>query len=1219
MLNRLKIGTKIGAGFALGVVFFAMFSAIAYRSTKQLVETTTNEAHTYAVLGELEALLSQLRSAETGQRGYLLTGKDEYLQPYRSAVPVLDSKLRSLRSLTTDNPTQQNKLDTLEPLVAAKMAELNQTIELRQQKGFEAAQQLVLTERGKLLMDDIHNTLLSMKAEEQRLLERRSHANTVAAQQTTDTVIYGIPLYSLLLIIIGLTLSRHISRPLHQISTIATEVGAGNLEVDAPTSQRKDEIGILTRAFGEMLTNLRDTSRRTDEQTWLKSNLASFSRLLQGQRNNEVVARQLLSQLAPLVGAQQGVFYLMDTDTNPPTLKLLSSYAYQERKHLANQFRLGEGLVGQCALEKQRILLTDVPGDYIQIASGLGAAPPLNIVVLPLLFEQAVTGVLELASLQRFSPIQLRLLDEISESVGVVLNTIAADLRTSELLHESQMLTEELQQQQDEIQETNRLLEEQAETLQVSEAQLKEQQEEMRQSNDELQQLNEELEEKAQLLVEQKQEGDRKNEAIELARQALEEKAEELALSSRYKSEFLANMSHELRTPLNSLLILARLLGENGEGNLTEKQVEYSRTIHAAGSDLLDLINEILDLAKIESGTISVDIETLPFADLQHFLERTFQQVAQGAGLDFRVELAPTLPPSMQTDPKRLQQILKNLLANAFKFTEQGSVTVHIAPSDRPSALASPIPMVAFTVADTGVGINPEKQAIIFEAFQQADGTTSRRYGGTGLGLSISRELAQRLGGRIELTSQPGQGSTFTLVLPLELRGEERGERREEPRISSQRSAVSKTQSNLKTQNDPTDPLLLDPRPLPPNEVDDDRALIQSGDRVLLIIEDDIHFVRILTDMARQQGFKVLSSLRSQPGLALAQLFKPDAIMLDLRLPDMDGWTVLDRLKHDPATRHIPVHILSVDDEQQRSLQLGAIAYLQKPISSEALTQALVDIKGFVERPVKNLLVVEDDLVQAQSIRELIGNGDVLTTIVGTGADALTMLQSSRFDCMVLDLGLPDMPGFDLIEQIKQQPQFSRLPIIVYTGKELTQQQETQLRRLAETIIVKDVRSPERLLDETALFLHRVQAALPESKRQMLEQLHQSDPVLANKKVLIVDDDVRNIFALTSLLERYQMQVSYAENGLDGITVLQSHPDIDVILMDVMMPELDGYETTRAIRQLDSFRSLPIIALTAKAMQGDREKCLEAGASDYITKPVDTEQLLSLLRVWLYR
>ncbi|PSB23999.1 response regulator [Stenomitos frigidus] len=1223
MLNRLKIGTKIGASFALGLLFFVALSAISYRSTHQLIGTAERESHTYEVIGQIEDLLSHLKDAETGQRGYVITGDEKYLEPYNAAVRVLDGRTRErLRVLIQDNPTQQQRLETVDPIITAKLTELDESIRLRRQQGFTAAQKAVQTDRGSQLMGNIRRILLEMEVEERKLLKQRSQDAAAAAKQTTDSVTYGIPVYSLLLVLIGWALARHISRPLRHVSEVADRIGDGDLDVSVPTSDRQDEIGTLTRTFNQMITNLRDTNRRNDEQTWLKSNLADVGRMLQGQRDQEAVARQILSKLAPLIGAQQGVFYLMETDTHPPQLKLLSSYAYRERKHLANQFRLGEGLVGQCALEKQRILLTDVPSDYIRIASGLGEAPPLNIVVLPILFEQAVTGVMELASLQRFNEIQLTLLDEVSESIGAVLNTIAADLRTNELLQESQTLTEELQQQQDEIQESSRLLEEQTETLRLSEAQLKEQQEELQQTNEELQQLNEELEEKAQLLAEQKQEGEQKNQAIELARQAIEEKAAQLTLSSRYKSEFLANMSHELRTPLNSLLILARLLSENGDGNLTDKQVEYSRTIHAAGSDLLELINEILDLAKIESGTISIDVEDLRLTDLQQFLERTFQQVAHDVELEFRVELDPALPPSIQTDPKRLQQILKNLLSNAFKFTEHGSVTVQITPAadDRAPLFANnPEPMIAFAVTDTGVGIAPEKQAVIFEAFQQADGTTSRKYGGTGLGLSISRELAQRLGGRIELTSQPGQGSTFTLVLLMGEGREERGERDEKREgRREERSAVSRQPSAFKTHSQP--PLTPHASTLTaPNEVDDDRALIQPGDRVLLIIEDDQHFARILMEMARQQGFRVLASLRSQPGLALAQVFKPDAIMLDIRLPDMDGWTVLDRLKHDPETRHIPVHILSVDDEQQRSLQLGAIAYLQKPVSPQALTQALVNIKGFVERPVKNLLVVEDDPVQAQSIRALIGNGDVSTTIVGTGAAALATLRSSLFDCVVLDLGLPDMTGFDLIEQIKQQPEFLRLPIIVYTGRELTQQQETQLRRLAETIIVKDVRSPERLLDETALFLHRVQAALPESKRQMLEQLHQSDPVLAHKKVLIVDDDVRNIFALTSLLERYQMQVSYAENGVDGIASLQNHPDIDVVLMDVMMPELDGYESTRAIRQIDSFRSLPIIALTAKAMQGDREKCLEAGASDYITKPVDTEQLLSLLRVWLYR
>ncbi|MBW4695493.1 MAG: response regulator [Lyngbya sp. HA4199-MV5] len=1234
MLNRLKIGTKIGASFALGLLFFAVLSAVAYRSINQLVETSEREAHTYKVIGQVEELMSRLKDAETGQRGYLLTGNKKYLEPYNAALSVLDGRTRGrLRELISDNPAQLRRLDQVDPLITARLAELTQTVELRQRQGFEAAQKIVLTDRGDRLMNDIRQILAEMTTEERSLLEQRSQAATTAARQTTDSIIYGIPAYSVLLILIGLTLARHISRPLRQVSEVADRIGEGDLEVSVPRSDRQDEIGTLTRTFSQMIVNLRDIRQRNDEQTWLKANLAEIGRLLQGQRDQGTVARQLLSKLAPLVGAQQAVFYLLDVAANPPLLKLLDSYAYRERKHLANQFHLGEGLVGQCALEKQRILLTDVPGDYSRIRSGLGEALPLNIVVLPILFEQQVIAVMELASLQRFTTSQLTLLEEVSEGIGVVLNTIAADLRTNELLQESQTLTEELQQQQDEIQESNRLLEEQTETLRLSEAQLKEQQEEMQQTNEELQQLNEELEEKAQLLAEQKQEGDRKNQAIEQARQAIEEKATQLAQSSRYKSEFLANMSHELRTPLNSLLILAQLLSDNSDGNLTDKQVEYSRTIHAAGSDLLALISEILDLAKIESGTITIDLETLRFTDLQQFLERTFEQVAQSAALTFRVELDPALPPSMLTDPKRLQQILKNLLANAFKFTEQGSVTVRIAPiaDDRPQLALDralndrPTPMLAFAVTDTGIGIAPEKQAVVFEAFKQADGTTSRRYGGTGLGLSISRELAQLLGGWIELSSDPGRGSTFTLVLPMEERGEGRGERGEEAEAGGQRAEGRRQKAGGETQRSPYPlpftpyPLPHTPHPTPLNEVDDDRALIQPGDRVLLIIEDDQHFSRILMEMAREQGFKVLASLRSQPGLVLAQTYKPDAIMLDLRLPDMDGWTVLDRLKRDPDTRHIPVHIVSADDEQQRSLQLGAIAYLQKPISPEALTQALVDIKGFVERQVKNLLVVEDDPVQAQSIRELIGEGDVSTSIVGTGAEALAALRSQLFDCVVLDLGLPDMTGFDLIEQIKQQPEFTRLPIIVYTGRELTPSQETQLRRLAETIIVKDVRSPERLLDETALFLHRVQANLPEGKRQMLEQLHQSDPVLAHKKVLIVDDDVRNIFALTSLLERYQMQVSYAENGVDGIAALQRQPDIDVVLMDVMMPELDGYETTQAIRQMEAFRSLPIIALTAKAMQGDREKCLEAGASDYITKPVDAEQLLSLLRVWLYR
>jgi CheY-like chemotaxis protein/CHASE3 domain sensor protein len=1216
MLNRLKIGTKIGAGFALSLAILSTIGLISYLSTNELIETSRKENHTYQVLSQLEDFNFQLTNAETGQRGYIITGEQRYLEPYNAAIQALNQKIKELQRLTIDNPNQQNRLDILQPLVTERIAVMKDVIELRQSQGLEVAQKAILTDKGKELMDKIQKLILAMKNEENALLKQRSQKAQAAAGQTLANIIYSIPLFSVVLAFIGFILTRHISVPLKRVSDLAQEVADGDLTVSLPDSDRQDELGVLKRTFNQMIVNLRNTTERNDEQNWLKSNLAEFTQMLQGQRNLESVSRMILSNLAPLVGASQGIFYGMDSINDESVLKLLSSYAYKERKNLANQFRLGEGLVGQCALEKQRILLTEVPSDYIRISSGLGEAPPLNIIVLPILFENQVNAVIELASFQVFQELHLTFLEQLSEILGVFLNNIASQFQTQQLLEESVALTEELQSQQEELQQSNQILEQQAQQLQESQFLVK-------QSNEELQQLNEELEEKAELLEMQNREVARKNQEIEKARHSLEEKAEQLELSSKYKSEFLANMSHELRTPLNSLLILARLLSDNSGNNLTEKQVEYSRTIYSAGTDLLELINDILDLAKIESGTMLLNIEQIPFVDLRTSLEQTFAQVAQNQKLSFAIELDNKLPPVISTDSKRLQQVLKNLLANAFKFTQEGGVKLQISMVTETALVDNPL--IAFAVSDTGIGIPVEKQKIIFEAFQQADGTTSRRYGGTGLGLSISRELAQLLGGRIELVSQPNQGSTFTLYLPVMGKaGMSSGAALETPRSAGEgrgEIAVHPTSKMLYVESrSNSGDISPSEKVVPtPNDIPDDRQIIESGDRVLLIIEDDDKFARILLDMARQQGFKVIVALQSKQGLALAQQFEPNAIMLDIYMPEMDGWTVLDRLKHNPATRHIPVHILSVDERQQRGLQLGAITYLQKPVSPEALNQVLTEIKGFIERQVKNLLVVEDDRVQAQSIIELIGNNDVLSTAVGTGAAALEILRSQHFDCMVLDLGLPDMSGFALIEQIKLEPRLMKLPIIVYTGKELSRQEETQLRGLAETIIIKNVRSPERLLDETALFLHRVQANLPPPKRQILEQLHQTDPVLANRKILIVDDDLRNIFAITSFLESYHMEVLFAENGRDGIEKLQANPHISIVLMDIMMPEMDGYQTTRAIRQLPQFRSLPIIALTAKAMPGDREKCIQAGTSDYITKPVDTEQLLSLLRVWLYR
>jgi hypothetical protein len=1020
-------------------------------------------------------------------------------------------------------------------------------------------------------------------------------------------------------------LAANLTTQVRAIAEVATAVTKGDLTRSIAV-EAQGEVAALKDNINQMIANLRETTQKNTEQDWLKTNLAKFTRMLQGQRDLETVSKLILSELAPLVSAQHGLFYMMEMSENHPLyLKLISTYAYRERKHLSNRFHLGEGLVGQCALEKERILLTEVPSDYIKISSGLGEATPLNVVILPVLFEGQVTAVIELASFHRFSEIHLTFLDQLTESIAIVLNTIAASMRTEELLKQSQSLAEELQSQQKELTDTNKRLEHQAQSLRASEDLLKRQQEQ-------LQQTNEELEEKAELLAVQNREVERKNQEIEQARQALEEKAEQLATTSKYKSQFLANMSHELRTPLNSLLILARLLSDNSEGNLSQKQVDYARTIYSAGNDLLALINDILDLAKIESGTMSVEVEETLFADLHSHVERTFRQVAQDRKLGFNLHFDEHLPRAIYTDAKRLQQVLKNLLSNAFKFTEQGHVSLHVSLatngwSSEQADLNRADRVIAFAVSDTGIGIVPDKQQVIFEAFQQADGTTSRKYGGTGLGLSISREIARLLGGEIRLVSEPGKGSTFTLYLPQTYSGS-----REHLALSTQQASRgaggnANFASPLTRDTSVQVPVSAAAAMPQPTEsfwqsylaIEDDRENIQPGDRLLLIVEDDLNFARILLEMARQQGFKAVVAARGDVGLAMARDLQPAAIMLDIRLPVLDGWMVLDSLKHDPKTRHIPIHIMSVEEGQQRGRQQGAIAYLQKPTSGEALSQALGDVKRFVERPVKNLLVVEDDEIQRGSIVDLIGNSDVATTAVGTGAEALSALKSGHFDCVVLDLGLPDMSGFELIEQIKQEPNLGHLPIIIYTGKELTLQEETELRRVSDTIIVKDVRSPERLLDETALFLHRVQANLPAPQRQILEQLQQNDPILAGKKVLIVDDDVRNIFALTSLLERYQMQVLYAENGRDGIAVLQNNPDLNIVLMDVMMPEMDGYETMRAIRSFSQFSALPMIALTAKAMKGDREKCIEAGASDYITKPVDTEQLLSLLRVWLYR
>jgi HAMP domain-containing protein/CheY-like chemotaxis protein/signal transduction histidine kinase len=969
-------------------------------------------------------------------------------------------------------------------------------------------------------------------------------------------------------------LADNLTNQVRAIAEVATAVTKGDLTRSIQV-EASGEVAELKDNINTMIDNLRLTTDRNTEQDWLKTNLARFTSMLQGQRDLTTVGQKLLSELAPLVSAQQGVIYQMETEESAGMV-LLSAFAADGQDGHLRRIKLGEGLIGQCAAEKKRMLITGLPENTVPIRSGLFSAVPRNVIVLPVLFEDHVKAVIELASLNSFTASHLAFLEQLTASIGIVLNSIEATMQTEGLLKQSQQLATELQTQQRELQQTN-----------------------------------EQLAQKAQQLAEQNVEVERKNQEIEQARGALEEKAKELALTSKYKSEFLANMSHELRTPLNSILVLGQQLTDNPDGNLTPKQVEFARTIHGAGTDLLNLISDILDLSKIESGTVSVEAEEVFFASLLDMVARPFRHEAENRRLTFEVHSDPHLTRSLVTDTKRLQQVLKNLLSNAFKFTELGGVHLSVTVAtdgwseDHP-VLNAAASVVAFEVADTGIGIPSEKQRIIFEAFQQADAGTSRKYGGTGLGLAISRELASLLGGEIQLRSTPGRGSVFTLYLPQTYVGP---------------SAASATTVDRKNR------LIAPPLQLSAvrtaeaavEHVPDDRENLQPEDAVLLIVEDDPHYARVLCDLSRDTGFKVLVAMKGAEALALAREFHPTAVSLDVFLPDMLGWTVLNHLKQDPATRHIPVQMLTLDEDRHHGLARGAFAFVTKPTTPEGLGAALSRIKQYTTPRRKRLLVVEDNPAEQLSIRELLGYDDIDVSIAASGSEALTTLSQSPFDCVVLDLRLPDMSGFDVLERLRDAPGLSDLPVVVFTGKELSSEEDARLHRLARSVVVKGVESPERLLDETALFLHRVVADLPAEKQKMLDRLHRSDDALVGKKVLVVDDDVRNIFALSSVLERRGMTVLTAGTGREAIASLEHTSDLAIVLMDIMMPEMDGYETMQVIRQNASFRRLPIIALTAKAMKGDREKCLEAGASEYLAKPVNTEQLLSALRMWLHR
>ena len=968
-------------------------------------------------------------------------------------------------------------------------------------------------------------------------------------------------------------LAANLTTQVRAIAEVATAVTKGDL-TQSITVETQGEVAVLKDNINTMIRNLKDTTLKNSEQDWLKTNLAKFSRMLQGQKDLLTVARLILSELAPVVKAQHGVFYILKAAEGPGRLALLASYAHERTGTVSDEFGLGEGLIGQCAVEREKIMLT-VPPDYIRISSGLGHSAPVNIIVLPILFEGQVKAVLELASFEQFNASDHALLDQLTESIGIVINTIEANMRTEGLLAQSQSLAGELQSRQEELQNTNQ-----------------------------------ELQEKARLLAHQNVEVERKNQEVEQARKALEEKAEQLALTSKYKSEFLANMSHELRTPLNSLLILSDQLSKNSDGNLTGKQTEFAKTIHSSGTDLLMLINDILDLSKIESGTVAVDIRELRLADLHAYVERTFRHVAESKNLEFSVRVDPDVPPSMLTDAKRLQQVLKNLLANAFKFTRHGQVSLTISKAGRDAygdneLLRSASGVLSFAVSDTGIGISLDKQHIIFEAFQQADGSTSRKYGGTGLGLAISREIARLLAGEIQLVSAPGRGSTFTLLLPhaFALPSSPRLAR---PLAPSTWPAVQASEERESA------PATIQ------NEIDDDRDIVQPGDRTLLIVENDLGFARLLVDAARDAGFKTLVTAFGATALALTRQYRPAAVTLDISLPDIDGWRVLDRLKNDLDSRHIPVEVITTGDDLSRGRLLGAVSALRKPVRTrEELLAALERLRDFVERPEKDLVIIHPHAPARDALATLLASADVNVLALPSLSEAAERLRADRVDCLVLASGpdeeIPDVDTpFAAVRDI---------PVIAYGPAEWSERVERRLRAGGGDVTVVAVASPERLLDQCTLRLHQAFTRLSERQREVLRELHQGTTALAGRKVLIVDDDIRNIFALTSVLERQDMVVVLGRDRprrhLDAGEApghrRGAHGRDDAgdgrVRDDARDPA--RYET--------SGRSLPIIAVTAKAMKGDREKCIEAGASDYIAKPVDPEELVAMLRDWLLR
>ena len=1195
-----KIFIAIGALLAL----FVAASAASLVSLGRENDTRAWSSHTYLVLLTLADVNNDAQLRQVAARGFLLNQSDTEYADFEAADRGLVKSVASLRQLTADNPLQESRIDRLQDMLDRWKAEVTRyALDPTRAIGNAATPEGALAresirrdylEHRTVLMTDVRKLLDEMAASERVLLEKRNRAqdDVLTANRYID-IVSLLACVAFGLFIIGMTF-RLITRPIVRMTELMSRLAAHDHSIEVRQLNRRDEIGEIARA----LQVFKEMSIETAGQTWLKSTVTSISNKLQGATTYRAFADVLVTELVPVMKAGLGIFYLFREDT--ARLERVGTYGFKESRQLTPDYQLGEGLVGQAASERRTIVLQDVPEDYTRIHSGTGEGAPRSVVILPVTSRDSLLGVVEIGSFAQLTPLESRLLEELMPIVALSLENLGRALSTHALLEQTQSQADELRaseealrSQQEDLRSTNEELKTKTTELQEQSQRLVASEEELRVQTEELHASNEELREKSVTLNEQK-------DALETLQKDTQEKAEELARASQYKSEFLANMSHELRTPLNSLLILSRSLADNDEENLSGEQVESARIIHDAGSNLLRLINDILDLSKVEAGKMDLVVDTFPLADLARTVARTFNHVAQEKKLAFSVDVAPGLPATIRTDGAKLEQVANNLLSNAFKFTATGTVSLHVSrPAPNailPTGLVAAT-TIAITVSDTGIGIPADKLQHVFHAFEQVDASTSRQYGGTGLGLAISRRIAMLLGGDIVLASESGRGSTFTVYLPEEA-----------PDVGRTADAVPLQQAAAEATLPLSPGLLAD-------TIDDDRASLSPGDTVILVVEDDPAFARILADMVHRKGHRVLAAGDGESGLALAKRYRPTGILLDVMLPGMDGWTVIERLKGDAATRHIPVHFISATDDATRGLELGAVGFLTKPVSRESIGSAFDRLLHFAEGRTRHLLVVDDDANARTAVRTLLKDDLVVIEEAASGEEALSKTADTVFDCIVLDLGLPGMSGIEFLEHLSRSGHTP--PVVVYSGRDLSRDESMKIRQYTDSIVVKGARSPDRLLDEVSLFLHSIRHGGGARDVATTAAGGVDEASLRGRRLLLVDDDMRNLFALSKVLRSKGIDVVMAQDGQKALDTIDSDNGIELVLMDIMMPVMDGYDTMRAIRARPAVAKVPIIALTAKAMRGDREKCLEAGANDYLSKPIDVDRLLSMIRVWL--